>query len=360
MAYNGPAYDHLGAPRPLGTRLERYTRRALVWTAYTLLVGLLIVLAPVLLPAAAIADIISRTHWVLVRTYAFFVVFFAFELYAAVHISCIYIFFGRWVRGDYRRFYQEQFRIQQLWVDALVRSCLKLFSIRLHVEGEECLDRGPYLLFVRHCSMFDTPMIPFYCFPRGISLRIVLKRELLYDAALDMSFNALPNCFVRRGSTDGEKEVRAVGDLTENLSEQEVVFFYPEGTRRTPEKHARIMEKIKNSGDTELYERAKRYRHVLPPRPGGSLELLRRNPGCDIVFCAHTGFEGTTSIAEVYRGGLVNRDIHYAFRRIAFDDIPTDPAEHKQWLFDQWQWVDDWVEAKIEAQSSMADSPENA
>jgi 1-acyl-sn-glycerol-3-phosphate acyltransferase len=348
MSYNGPAFDHLGPPRPLGTRAERYIRRALVWPAYLIVVLLLIGLAPILFPVVALVDRFSRTNWVLVRSYAFFIVFFCFELYAIVHIAGIYIFVGKWIRGDYRRFYRAQYAIQQRWVAAIVGICFRLFGIRLHVEGEDALDRGPYLLFVRHCSMFDTPMIPYLCFPRGISLRIVLKRELLFDAALDMSFNALPNCFVRRGSADGEKEVRAVGDLLDNLDEREAIFFYPEGTRRTPEKHARILQKIKDSGDTELYERALRYRHVLPPRPGGSLELLHRNPGHDLVFCAHTGLEHTTTIAQVYRGGLVHRDLHYAFRRVPFAEIPADPAEHRQWLFDQWQWIDDWVAAKLE------------
>jgi hypothetical protein len=46
----------------------------------------------------------------------------------------------------------------------------------------------------------------------------------------------------------------------------------------------------------EAAARASRLKHVLPPRPLGTLSLLEARPDMDVVFCAHTGLEETNRL----------------------------------------------------------------
>ena len=81
--------------------------------------------------------------------------------------------------------------------------------------------------------------------------------------------------------------------------------MYPEGTRFSATKRERILKRLEASGDRDAVLRLRDMPHVLPPRLGGSLALLERNEGADAVFCVHTGLESTTSITQLWSGGLV-------------------------------------------------------
>jgi 1-acyl-sn-glycerol-3-phosphate acyltransferase len=128
------------------------------------------------------------------------------------------------------------------------------------------------------------------------------------------------------------------------------VLIYPEGTRFTAAKKRRIVERLRAAGDLAAAERAERLRSVLPPRPGGSSALLEMNVtaqvGADAIFVAHTGFEGGRSFRELWNGALVNRDVWVQFSTVPFAEIPTDPVEQSEWLYDRWESVDDYVVAK--------------
>jgi hypothetical protein len=85
---------------------------------------------------------------------------------------------------------------------------------------------------------------------------------------------------------------------------------------------------------------------VLPPRPGGTLGLLEAAPAADVVVCAHTGFEGAASLAEIWKGALVDQTIRVEFRRIPRNGIPVGRDARIAWLFEEWQRVDAWIESQ--------------
>ena len=118
--------------------------------------------------------------------------------------------------------------------------------------------------------------------------------------------------------------------------------FYPEGTRHTAEKAKQALKRLAK-GDAALYEKAKRLRHVLPPRLGGPMALL--GAGFDAVFCAHTGLDGFAHVKDMWNGKLVGNTVNVKFWRVPKSEIPEDRQARALWLFDQWQLVDDWVAA---------------
>jgi 1-acyl-sn-glycerol-3-phosphate acyltransferase len=153
----------------------------------------------------------------------------------------------------------------------------------------------------------------------------------------------LPNCFVHRESAYAAREIEAVGALVDDLGPREGVLIYPEGTRFTPAKRERVLKRLAMRKDRGMFEWARRYEQVLPPRLGGPLELLRRNQVADAVFCAHAGLEGLVSLREILYGDLVNRAVHVHFFGVAYEDIPGEAAEHAEWIFRQWKRVDEYV-----------------
>ena len=94
-----------------------------------------------------------------------------------------------------------------------------------------------------------------------------------------------------------------------------------------------------------MLEYARSLELVLPPRPGGTLGLLEAAPEADVVVCAHTGFEGAASLAELWKGALVDQVIRVQFRRIPRDEIPTERDARVAWLLEEWRRVGAWVES---------------
>ena len=104
-----------------------------------------------------------------------------------------------------------------------------------------------------------------------------------------------------------------------------------------------MIERFEQAGDREMLDYTRSLRAVLPPRLGGTLALLEAAPEADVVFCAHTGFEGTASIGDIWSGRLIHRVIRIEFRRIPRHAIPEDREARLDWLLDEWGRIDRWV-----------------
>jgi 1-acyl-sn-glycerol-3-phosphate acyltransferase len=174
-------------------------------------------------------------------------------------------------------------------------------------------------------------------------LRYVLKRELLWDPCLDVVGNRLPHVFVDRVSDDSQREIARVRALARDLSVHDGVLIYPEGTRFSETKRARVLEKLAREGNSKQLEYARSLHAVLPPRPGGALALLEAAPHADVVVCAHTGFEGAATLAQIWRGELLHGTIRVRFQRSPRSEIPTEPDARADWLRERWQEIDAWL-----------------
>jgi 1-acyl-sn-glycerol-3-phosphate acyltransferase len=242
------------------------------------------------------------------------------------------------------------FRLQCWWARTLFRGAERIFAMHTVTTGDDAVRHGPFLLFLRHASIGDTVLPAVYIGARhGIMLRYVMKRELRWDPCLDIVGHRLPNCFVQRGSGDSAREIAAVQRLAEGLGSEDGVLIYPEGTRFSPAKRARVVARLRDALPPGLQRIAEGLRHTLPPRLGGPLGLLDHNPGADAVFCAHTGFEGAASVRDLLAGALIGREVRVAFWRVPFAQIPREPERRAEWLYEQWQRIDDWIEAAVAA-----------
>ncbi|UCE84716.1 MAG: lysophospholipid acyltransferase family protein [Deltaproteobacteria bacterium] len=320
-------------------------RRVITIPLYAVLLVAALVVLPLALPIAALVDLVRRSRFAASRALLFFVLYLGCEV-AGIVTSALLWLAGRVPGVSQERYLDANFRLQCRWARTLLRGAARIFSLRLEVEGEASVLPGPVLLFIRHASVGDTVLPAVLLSDRhGLRLRYVLKRELLWDPCLDIVGNRLPNYFVDRESENSGEEVAAVSRLAADLGPTDGVLIYPEGTRFSEAKRARILEKMERSGAHALAERARGFRRVLPPKLGGPLALIEASPGVDVVFCVHVGFDAVTRFSEFLAGDLVGRSIRVSFWRVPAAEIPADREARVGWLFDQWERVDRWVAA---------------
>jgi 1-acyl-sn-glycerol-3-phosphate acyltransferase len=238
-------------------------------------------------------------------------------------------------------------RLQSWWATGLFRAAARVLRWTLEVEAADALKPGPLIVLIRHASLADTLLPAVVIADKGIRLRYVLKRELLWDPCLDVVGQRLPNAFIRRGSGESAAELDTIAALGRDLAADEAVLIYPEGTRFTPEKHTRALERISASGRPDLLARARELTAVLPPRTAGVLALLDASKAADVLVVAHTGLEGLANIADLIRLGTSERHIRVRLWRVPRASIPDERDARVRWLYDEWARVDAFVAAGV-------------
>lgn len=302
---------------------------------------------PLLVSVAFVVDFarwaIAKRPWMATRLILFLSVFLLSECVGLAALGAVWLLSGV---GPSRgaRLLRATWRVQCEWVAFLLAAVRRLFGLSLDVEGIESCTPGPILVFARHCSIIDA-LLPTALLSRerGYLLRFVLKRELRWDPCIDVAGARLPNAFVARDGSDSASEIASVRALATDLGPADGVLLYPEGTRFTPAKRRRLLERLA-ARDPEGHARAAALRHVLPPRLGGAMALLDATDA-DVVFLAHTGLEGFASVSALFRNGLAGRTLRVRLWRVKRSEIPRDPAAREAWLHAAWQKLDDTLDA---------------
>jgi 1-acyl-sn-glycerol-3-phosphate acyltransferase len=334
---------------------RRWRRRVITIPAVTVAWVLATAAAPAALLLAALADLTSTPRlWARCRTLIALWWLLACEVGGLAGAFLVWLV-HLW-RRDEHAYRGANATLQRIWSEALFRGAARVFRLKLTVEGEAASAAAPYLLFVRHSSVLDTLLAAtLIANPQRILFRYVIKQELLWNPCLDVVGCRLPNAFVARGRSSRHEQVAAVRQLAHSLGPSEGVLIYPEGTRFSASKLERAIERLEDQAPPGICERARRLRHVLPPRSGGPLALMREAPDLDVVFLTHSGLEAAATLGDLWRGALVGVTIHTQIRRVAAADIPHDSAQLLPWLYDQWlesdQWIDD-VRARAHAREA--------
>ena len=315
---------------------HRWFRRSLTIPLYLSAAIVSSVVLPAVLCFTATIDVLRRQNLAWSRAALFVMVYLYCEVWGI--LSGFLLWVGRPMLGE-AGFLHANHTLQRRWSGVLIKALIRLFAIRLEVEGASELAGGPLLLLVRHTSMIDT-VLPMHlvAVPHQYRARYVLKAELLRDPCLDIVGNRIENTFVRRGA--GAGEAAAVAKLGVDLPDDGLVVIFPEGTRYSSRRRDRRLAEMVKKGDA-LVTQATALTHTLPPRTGGVLGLLEAAPKADVAFCVHTGLEGIQGFSQLT--ALVGRRIRVAFWRVSSDDIPDSPEQRRRWLFEEWAAVDNWI-----------------
>lgn len=239
----------------------------------------------------------------------------------------------------------------RFWSGCLFWGAVKIFGIRIFVEGPHPPESGPILLFSRHVSPVDN-LIPsvFVSNPHHLHIRTALNHWLLRDPSIDLVSHRIPTAFIRVGEHRRPRHLKDVAVLGQNLEDNDVVLLFPEGTLFSERKRSQIITRLVKNNNRALAEKAESLRNVLLPRTGGPLALLENSPEADVVFLAHTGLELGTYL-QAARGGLMRKELHIGLWRVPRAEIPENDEDRIDWLYDQWGQVDQWIEDKKNSHS---------
>jgi 1-acyl-sn-glycerol-3-phosphate acyltransferase len=244
-----------------------------------------------------------------------------------------------WAAGR-RRDLASHYRLQRWWAANLMRALRRTTGLRIEVEHSEVLRPGPVIVLSRHASLADSLVSAWLLTSLAdMRPRYVLKRELLLDPCLDIVGHRLPNHFLDRDAADSSAELAQLTQLVADLGPRDAAVIFPEGTRATPAKRTRALERIAER-DPERARRLAPLRHLLPPRPAGSIAMIEGCPTADVVITWHTGFDGLDTFRGIRRA--LGRGVpvaRVAATRIARETIPTGRTL-ADWLDAQWLEAD--------------------
>jgi len=326
----------------------RWGRRALSFTVAHLTLWLLVGTIWLWLPALALWDALTGGGAPRVRFMCFSCMYLTFE------VAGLYAAFGLWCMrplGDAAADRSRHFVLQHLWVGAIFKALEAFYGLRIVIEAPlgRPKPEGSPIVFVRHASVADT-LLPgrALSLPFGLSLRYVLKRELLVMPCLDVVGQRLPNMWVRRGAKDTAGDLIGIRGLAAGLGPDEGVLIYPEGTRASPSRRAQALEALA-SADPVRHARLAGLRHLMPVKPGGALALLDAAPGAEVLLVGHVGFEGIRTFGALWRGALTGRTVRVVVWRFDAAVVPSEAAARLEWLDARWLELDAWVSAALDA-----------
>lgn len=305
-------------------------RRAVSFTGLLAAAVLLLALSPIWIPLTVVVDLVGRRWRLPLTRLMVFGIGWAWLEAAGVAVAG-----GLWItgqRGNQRRHYA----LQRWWASNLIRWLRLTTGMRIEATGVDEIGPGPTIMLCRHASLADSLVSAWVITSLArMHPRYVLKRELLADPCLDLVGNRVPNYFLDRSAPDSTGELTALTKLAEGMSNRDVAVIFPEGTRSSPSKRTRAIERIA-AKDPARAERMSRLQHLLPPRPSGAAALLAGCPDADVVVAWHVGFDGLDTFSGVLRHLASRpRPVEFFARRVRRGEVPTG-EDFTDWLDCAW------------------------
>ncbi len=333
-------------PEPFASR---WKRRAVTIPTMLGATALALVLIPLLIPAAAVYDIV-RLRWRLpsVRVLLFLVQYGVNDSIEILLAPIYWVAAGMGTQLNGPTSIRRHERIQHWSVENLARRAHRLLGVTVHLDpdGQAALEPAPAIVLCRHVSLMDASLPSLLYQRRGLNIRGVIMADLLADPGFDLLYGRLGNVFIPR---DNGPEARlAVSALANGLDHSTVAVIFPEGRLFQPALARRFLAKLAVT-DPPRGARLAGLRHVLPPRPGGVAALLAAAPDADVVVMAHVGLDGYASFSELARQVPLRAPVQVTAWRIARADIPGDGPEQTAWLDEQWVRMDAWIHERIVA-----------
>lgn len=317
------------------------SRRFLSISAVVLALPLWVISAPVWLALTFLADVVGRLwRFPTVRLGLYTGVYLVHEWAGTIAAAWL------WLRGGFgQRLDRGAHRaLQGWWANSLLRWAGRLLGVDIAPIDLDGLPSGTFILLSRHASMADA-ILPaaVVAGPMERFVHYVLKRELQWVPALDIVGSRLGNHFVARDG-DTANESAAIERLAEEAEPNSVLVIFPEGTYATPESRRRVVASLRRKGADEAAARAEKLQQLLPPRPAGTLAMLRSRPEADVVVLGHVGLEGVAEFRGLRRRLPLSVQVRVQWWIHPRSELPTDDDGLVRWLHDRWEDLDHWVD----------------
>jgi 1-acyl-sn-glycerol-3-phosphate acyltransferase len=316
-----------------------------------LLIGtfLLLTTLPLWILAAAAASRVLPGRLRALRLLWLAVVYLVCECIGLIASFALWVRSGFGVRMQTPQMRDAHYRLLSWFVATVYELGVKGLNVSIDLEQVDEHDlrpqdsQRPLLVFCRHAGPGDSFMLVHEVAVRlGRRPRIVLKDVLQYDPCIDIVLNRLPNRFISPQATQeaaGDLAVEAIGTLAEGMDRRDALLIFPEGANFTERRRLRAIERLRRLGHDEEADQAERMVYVLAPRPGGALASIAATPHADILFVAHTGLEDLSTVADLWRGLPMERQVRAGWWLEPEEDIPTGHDARIRWLYARWEEI---------------------
>ncbi len=273
--------------------------------------------------------------------------------FAARHAACLAACLGLWLasgfgaRAGSEPFRRRYYGLLRWFVGGVYRSVERWARVEVRLEGSDDAlaalsdARRPAIVLSRHAGEGDSLLVLHELLCRhGRRPRLVLHEALRIDPLIDVLGHRLPNRFVDPRGGDTEVEIHA---MTEGVESDGAVLIFPEGGNATPARRQRAVERLERAGHERQAAWARALRHVMPPRPGGTLASMQAAPHAQVFVVGHVG--APVGFGELWQRLPARQTIE--LRVWIAEDAPEEHLDRIDWLFGVWRGLDDWVEARV-------------
>jgi 1-acyl-sn-glycerol-3-phosphate acyltransferase len=304
-------------------------------------------LSPLLLVGAAVVDLAKRRFRLPSVRVVLFLLQYGINDSIEIVLAPFYWLlagFGSRLAGE--RSIRRHERVQRWSVAVLARRAERLLGLRLEIDHTSAavLTPGPVIVLCRHVNIVDASL-PTLLYQRlGYRTRGVIMAELLADPGFDLIYGRTGSVFIPRDN--GPEALAMMSRLADATDPSTATVIYPEGRLFRPDRLTRSLARLVEQNPARG-ERLARLRHLLPPRPGGTLALLDTLPAADVVVVTHTGLDRFRSFKELAAAVPLREPIRIAAWRVPRAEVSDDDLARIGWLDEQWLRADRWVAASI-------------
>lgn len=322
----------------------KLVRRLVIAPFALLLCVFLVAISPVLLLAAAIADLFLPGNWRTLRLVTFLLCYLALEAAGLIAMFVLWVAsgFGATLRSE--RMQNAHYGFMRWWLSSINAVAKKVFHMRVMIEDRPEPRAGPILVFCRHAGpgnsmlLIGTIMVGYRRHPR-----IVMLAKLQWEPLYDVMLNRTPNRFIRHDPARRELYTNAITGLATRLGDADAFVLFPEGKDFTPRVRMRAIEFLKSKGLRAAAERAEKMEHVLPPRHGGVMAAMAGAPDADVVLVAHSVLEDVGNFKELWSRIPFERPVVARYWRVAPAEVPREQDDVIEWLYGWWERIDRWI-----------------
>ena len=326
----------------------RWIRRCIVAPIVFVVALALTIAAPVIHLVAAVLDLLfDRKRWRISRLVGVGLALCVGEAFG------LFALFTVWVGSGFGRFMHRPFWVRANNVltgqyMALVTNAIQFFVGFRFVATVDAEPTGAHLLLTRHTGPGDVFQLMKMVFrDMGRRCHAVGAAKLQWDPFLDVAGERLGFHYLCSGRTDPTVEFDGIRQLTAGMGDNETLILCPEGGNFTPKRREQSIELERARGREAHAELAAALKHTLLPRSGGVMAAIDGAPHATVVFLGHAGLDDLHSLGSLWRSMPLNRTVTAHGWTVPLDDLPADRAGRSQWLLDQWQRVDDWIDASL-------------
>ena len=237
-------------------------------------------------------------------------------------------------------FSREMFHRVNIWFAMGIWTWWSVIIERIHgtkliVSGDELPAGESAVMFANHQSMGD--IVVLLCLARRTGrmadMRWMVKGSMKFMPFLGWGMLSLDFLFLKRDWAKDREHIAAAFARFRSRKTPVWLVLFPEGTRRTPEKHAKSMVHAGRAGHPPTEK-------VMLPRTKGFVASVQGLAGkINAIYRITVGYpRGALSLYELF-GGRVG-DIHIIVKRHLIATVPSDEPGMSTWLVQEFQEID--------------------